>query len=283
MHSSKTYPTLVRKAVHLLLGGTMTGLLVTAVMVARTSLLTSKTDFHAAGPYLSTVSLSVKATVVPPHKAPKSLLPVVNQDDILPRHRILADQVLRSLPPQCRNNLKNFYVNYDKNAAYRGLGGAETIIVIGTVPDHEFKALLIHECGHVTDLGGLKGTKKGGPTSFYDGKQAIYGNDPSVAFYSISWLTPVINQPGTKESDFVSGYASVNPFEDFAEAYAYYALQKEVFKKIAATNPVLKAKYDFMEQVVFGDTSSVASGQHVPGKKVPWDVTKLPFVWYAKR
>ena len=283
MLSSTTYPALVRKAVHLLLGGTMTGLFVTAVMVARASFLTSRTDFHAAGSTLSTVSLSVKAKVIPPHKAPKSLLPVVNQDDILPRHRILADQVLRSLPPQCRDNLKNFYVNYDKNASNRGLGGEETIIVIGTVPDREFQALIIHECGHVADLGGLRGSVKGGPTSFFDGNKAIYGNDPSVAFYSISWLTPVINQPGTKESDFVSGYASVDPFEDFSETYAYYALQKEAFKKIAAKNPVLKAKYDFMEDVVFAGSSPVVKGQYVPGKKVPWDVTKLPFVWHAKR
>lgn len=283
MLSSKTYPALVRKAVHLLLGGTMTGLLLTAVMVARASFMASTTDLHAAGPTVSSASLSVKPTVVRPHKAPRSLLPVVDQDDILPRHRLLADQVLRSLPPQCRDNLKNFYVNYDKNAANRGLGGEQTIIVIGNVPDREFQALIIHECGHVTDLGGLRGSKQGGLTSFYDGNKPIYGNDTSVAYYAISWMTPEINHPGTKESDFVSGYSSADPFEDFAEAYAYYALQKEAFQKIAATNPVLKAKYDFMDQIVFAGSTPVTKGQYVPGKKIPWDVTKLPFAWTLKR
>lgn len=283
MHSFNSSPAPVRKAFHLLIGGTMLGLIVTAAMVARTDEVASRIDLHAAAPRFVSKAATTKKVAVPAHKAPTKLLPVVNQDDILPRHRALADEVLRSLPSQCRDSLRNFYVNYDKNAANRGLGGESTIIIIGHVPDREFRALLIHECGHVADLGGLRGTKEGGPTNFFDGNTPIYANDPSVAFYAISWITPSLNQPGTKEDDFVSGYAATNPFEDFAEAYAYYALQKDAFQKLAAKNPVIKAKYDFMDQVVFADSATIAKGQHTPGKRVPWDVTKLPFVWHAKR
>ncbi len=283
MHSFNSSPAPVRKAFHLLIGGTMLGVLVTGVMVARTNELASRSDIHAAAPQVVSKAPSVKPVILPVHKASAKLLPVVNQDDIIPRHRALADQVLRSLPSHCRDHLQNFYVNYDKNAANRGLGGESTIIIIGNVPDREFRALLIHECGHVADLGGLRGTIEGGKTSFFDGNTPIYANDPSVAFYAISWITPQINQPGTKESDFVSGYAASDPFEDFAEAYAYYALQKESFQQLAAKNPVIKAKYDFMDQVVFAGSTAVAKGQHVPSKKVPWDVTKLPYVWHAKR
>jgi hypothetical protein len=265
MHALKSFSAPVRKAIHLVLWGTVIGLVVAVAMVARPTSEASGTGLHSAAP-----------KVVAPHKAAKSLLPAVDQEDIIPRQRIIADNVLRSLPSYCRDYLDNFYVNYDKNAANRGLGGEDTIIVIGNVPDREFRALIVHECGHVTDLGGLRGTTNSGKTSFYDGNTPMYANDPSVAFYSISWITPQISQPGTQEEDFVSGYASSDPFEDFAETFAYYALQKEAFQKLAAKNKVLKAKYDFMEQVVFAGSSSIAKGQYVPGKKVPWDVTKLP-------
>jgi hypothetical protein len=252
-------------------------------MVARASVLTSTSVLHAAAPRFTVQTAINKSVVAPVHKASSRLLPVVDQEDILPRHRILADKVLRALPRHCRDNLENFYVNYDKNALNRGLGGERTIIIIGTVPDREFMALLIHECGHVADLGGLRGSELGGATNFYDGNTPIYGNDPSVAFYALSWISPVLNQPGTKDTDFVSGYAAADPFEDFAEAYAFFALQKEAFKKLAEKNRVLKAKYDFMDQVVFTEGETVAKGQYIPKKNVPWDVTKLPYLWHAKR
>lgn len=285
MHFSKTSPAPIRKAILLLLRGTMIVILVAAVMVARASRLTSESGLHTAAPRFTAQVTTPKKTVVvaPAHKAAQGLLPVVDQEDILPRHRILADKVLRALPSHCRDNLQNFYVNYDKNAANRGLGGEKTIIIIGTVPDREFMALLIHECGHVTDLGGLRGSQIGGGTSFFDGNTPIYGNDPSVAFYALSWISADLNHPGSKDSDFVSGYAAADPFEDFAEAYAFFALQKDVFKKLAEKNPVLKAKYDFMDQVVFANKEPVAQGQYVPKKNVPWDVTKLPYVWHAKK
>lgn len=229
------------------------------------------------------VVIAAPRKVTPPRRTAPILLPVVNQKDIESRHRVLGDRVLRALPASCREPLRNFYVNYDKNVANRGLGGESTIIVIGTVPDDEFIALIVHECGHVADLGGLRGSDSSGYSDFYDGNTPIHIDDQSVAFYQISWLTPTTYRPNAKASHFVSGYASVDPFEDFAETYAYYALQREAFRKLAETNTVLQAKYDFMEQVVFAGTPAFAEGAHVPGAKVPWDITKLPYVWHAKK
>lgn len=283
MHSALSPFAPARKLTLLLVGGTMFAGFVTAAMVALPLPVASTNDIHAAAPRFAIQKTAKKSVTVPVHKAPDSLLAVTNQKDILPRQRLLADQVLRSLPHYCRDNLKNFYVNYDKNAANRGLGGESTIIIIGNVPDSEFRALLIHECGHVVDLGGLRGSVSSGKTNFYDGSAPIFGNDPSVAFYSIRWTTPVLNTPGTKDEDFVSGYAASDPFEDFAETFAFYALQQEAFQRIAAGNPILQAKYNFMQQVVFTGTKSIAKGRHVPGKKVPWDTTKLPYTWHAKR
>ncbi len=225
--------------------------------------------------------LPSKKVVVAKAAAP-SILKVVDQSDILPRHRKLADKVLRALPSKCRDSLASFYVTYDKKAANRGLGGESVIIVSGTVSDQEFMALVVHECGHVVDIGGLRGTLSGDRTSFYDGNTPIYGDDLSLAFYQISWITPTINQPGSTDADFVSGYAMTDPFEDFAETFAYYALQPKEFKRIAAKNPVLKAKYDFMVNVVFAGDQPVAVGKYTRGRSAPWDVTKLPYVWIAK-
>lgn len=285
MHSSRSPLAPERKAIHLLAGGMMFVLLMTAaVMVARRTLVASASEMHAAAAVRFPVAaVTQKPILTPIHKASRNLLPVVDQDDIQPRHRMLADQVLRSLPRQCRDHLKNFYVNYDQHAANRGLGGESTIIVIGTVPDREFQALIIHECGHVTDIGGLQGSMRGGNTSFADGNEPIYGDDASVQFYKISWVNPELRRTESKESDFVSGYASSDPFEDFSETYAYFALQKEAFRKLAAKNSILKAKYDFMEKIVFAGATPIAQGKYIPGKKVPWDVTKLPYVWHAKR
>lgn len=228
-----------------------------------------------------------KPVVIPPkHRAPSNesgLLPVVVQPGILSKHQILADKVLRSLPPGCRENLRNFYVNYEKHPANRGLGGESTIIIVGTVSDQEFMALLIHECGHVEDLGGLRGTRDAGLTNFKDGNTPVYMNDPSMDFYQISWIAPNANHTDTRDDHFVSGYAASDPFEDFAEAFAFYALQQKEFKRLAEKNLVLRAKYEFMRNVVFGETAPVGVGQFVKGKSVPWDVTKLPYEWHAKK
>lgn len=222
-----------------------------------------------------------RRVIIPKHAA-TTLLPVVNQKDILPKHRVLADRVLRALPPQCRDHLKSFYVNYEKNPANRGLGGESTMIVIGGVSDNEFMALVTHECGHIADLGGIRGTDITRPTAFADGSTPIYGDDASVAFYSISWLSPRMMQPNMTDADFVSGYAKSDPFEDFAETFAFYALQKQEFQRLSNKNPILKAKYNFMDQFVFNG-ADVASSNYKRGKNVPWDVTKLPYVWHAKK
>jgi hypothetical protein len=263
-----------------IVGKAVFALLATAVMVAAAGSGARESGLHGAA--TGTPVFSVKAVVVKPRHAAAQLLPAVDHDDILMEDRILADKVLRALPAYCRDNLKNFYVNYDKYPGNRGLGGEDTIIVIKTTKA-EFMALITHECGHVTDLGGLRGTEESDTSNFYDGNTPIYQNDPSIAFYKISWITAEINQPKSKEVDFVSGYAAMDPFEDFAETFAFYALQKSSFQKLAARNPVLKAKYDFMDKVIFAGTPSVAQGKYIPGKKVPWDVTKLPYVWHAKK
>jgi len=275
----KTLTAACAAAILIILGGTFAN----GTIVARPAgPANGNLERHAAmgTPRFASVPVK-KATPILKSAAP-AVLPVLDQQDIRPRHKLLANKVLRALPPKCRDSLQSFYVTYDRKSTNRGLGGESVIIVNGNVPDREFMALLVHECGHVVDIGSLRGTLDSGRSSFVDGNMPIFTDDPSVAFYQISWITPAINQPGSAEADFVSGYAMWDPFEDFAETFAYYALQRKEFQRLAEKNPVMKAKYDFMERAVFSGEQPVALGKHVRGRAAPWDVTKLPYMWIAK-
>ena len=207
-----------------------------------------------------------------------TLLAVVSHPDIRKDQQEIADATLRSIPDLCRKNLRTFYVKYD-NPKRRGLGGESTIILTGNVEADEFRALLIHECGHVIDLGGLKGTPSAGTSAFFDGTQPIYADDASIGFYSISWKDSTHRKKGSKATDFASGYAASDAFEDFAETFAFYALQREAFAKLAKKNPVLQAKYDWMAQNIFASTATLSTSTYIPSTSVPWDVTKLPYTW----
>ncbi len=224
---------------------------------------------------------SAKETLSPTSDVRRpNLLPVVDQEDILAHHRILANEVLRALPSQCVNSLKNFYVRYD-NPKRRGLAGKTTIILDGTVPDEEFIALLIHEFGHITDLGCIEGNTRAVASAFKDGSEKIYMNDASVSFYSISWINAKEKQPTAESDDFVSGYAKWDPFEDFAETFAYYILQNDSFRQRARENPVLAAKYRWMDRNVFKNSNKIAEGEFDWEGEIPWDTTKLPYRWLA--
>lgn len=206
------------------------------------------------------------------------IFPVFDQPDIRLKHRLIATEAIMSLPPQCRNQLQNFFVRYD-NPENRGLGGKTTIILDGGVPDDEFRALFLHEYTHVMDLGCLTGTPASGPTAFIDGPETMYRDDPSVQFYSISWLKSDQKKHGTHESDFVSGYAAWDAYEDMAESVTYYILQQDAFRQRAQTNKAIAAKLAWIEMYAFPQGLNVAKGKHQWTGKVPWDITKLPYEW----
>lgn len=226
----------------------------------------------------------VAAASVLPSPRIQPLLPVVDQDDIKDHHRKIADEVLRSLPEQCRGNLKNFYVRYD-NPESRGLGGKDTIILSGNVPLDEFRALLIHELGHVFDLNQnvdcLGGSPSAGASEFRDGKDIVYNDDPSLEFYRISWVAPKVQKSTANPEDFVSGYAAWDVFEDFAESLTYFVLHNDAFRQRAQTNEVLAAKYAWFQRHLFPQTPSLATGYAPWRNDVPWDITKLPYDWHG--
>ncbi|MDD4628761.1 MAG: hypothetical protein PHE68_05210 [Candidatus Peribacteraceae bacterium] len=213
-----------------------------------------------------------------PQTQTQTFPPVIDQLDIQLKHKIIATEVFDLLPDQCHGTLKHFYVRYEKPER-RGLAGKSTVIVDGTLPDDEFRAVLVHEMlGHLFELGCLTGTSQAGTSSFRDGSDPVFMDDPSLAFYRISWSDSKTRKQGGKVEDFVSGYAASDPFEDLAESMAYYILSRDAFVERARTNITIATKLKWME--TFLPLNPVtANGVAFWNGSVPWDATKLPYTW----
>lgn len=213
----------------------------------------------------------ITATVITPQP---EILPVVDQPTITDNHKKIATTVLRALPAACRDNLNTFAVLY-KGATRRGLGGKTTIILDGSVPDAEFAALLVHECGHVIH-GNMQGTFASGLSAYADGPNPFYADSPIVAFWNISWSNTAKRLSTSKDADFISGYAKDNPFEEFAETFAAYVLQRDVLRERAKTNSAIAAKLFWMDVHLPLSDDAIGNGTATWTGDVPWDVTKLP-------
>lgn len=249
---------------------------VTAQSVAKERLIATTRSAAVASSRKVRRAPRVAAAVVPaplPKPAP-AVHPAVNHDGVSVHHRRIATSVLNALPSGCRDNLKNFSVLY-AGATRRGLGGKTTIILDGSVPDAEFAALLAHECGHVIN-GNLRGTEASGDSGYRDGPDVFYKDGPAVAFWSISWNATGTKKAGMKDADFVSGYAKSDQYEDFAETFAAYVLQRDMLRARADANAVIAAKLAWMETHLPLAEDPLGDGTAESTGKVPWDITKLP-------
>lgn len=199
-----------------------------------------------SAPVAKAVTLAAAAPAPAPMAPARTLLAVVDQESIQPRQRELADEVLRLLPAGCRDNLTNFYVRYD-HPAQRGLGGKNTIIIDGSVPDSEFIGLLTHECWHVITAS-LDGTPGTAPSAFRDGSQVFYADSATAAFFSISWQAQNVRREGSSDADFASTYGKTDPFEDLAEFGIAYSVHPAWLEQRAQTNSVIRAKLEWMRR-----------------------------------
>ncbi len=203
-----------------------------------------------------------------------ALLAIVNQPEILPHQRNVADTVLRTLPSACREHLQHFAVLYDKNNQ-RGLGGKTTIIIDGTVADSEFMGLLTHECGHVIH-GNLLGNAPSGASGFRDGNDVFFRDSPAFAFFALSWNSERVMKAGLGDKDFVSGYAKSDAFEDFAETFTVYALHRPAMRQQAKVSAIVAAKLQWMEIFLPLPENALGQSTYAWNGSVPWDATKLP-------
>jgi len=183
---------------------------------------------------------------------------------------------LAQLPAQHVQTVTRLVLDYNQKA-HRGLAGGGTLILRAVnMTLKERQAVLIHELAHNVDYGFLV-SSSGVESGFYDGTLPIYEGDPSLEFYRLSWVLPGQKHASSRPSDFVSGYAATNVFEDFAESYAYYILHNKNFRSLALKNAVLRAKYDFLKTRVFGG-KTFDTGFFTPSIFTrPWDITVLDY------
>jgi len=173
--------------------------------------------------------------------------------------------VINKLPSEHVSTLRKLVL--DDNQVGRGLGGRNRIYLRGVDMDiAETDAVLIHEIGHIVDLGYLAEKNQSVPSEFRDVKVPIYQGDPSLDFYRISWDNESVRKKNATNLDFVSGYASFDPFEDFAESYAYYILHNQNFKYRTQTSNSLLKKYEYLRDVVFKG-KIFATGEYKPEDK----------------
>ena len=203
---------------------------------------------------------------------------LLDQSGIDPHKRPIAQAVLGLIDQACIEKLQTFSVLYN-HPKHRGLAGRGVILLTGTVPDAEFIGLLMHEAlGHFRDLTCLSGNPASGASAFRDSGEEIFNDDPSIAFYSLSWVNERQRKVDAKPEDFVTGYAhDADNFEDAAESVTYYMTQEKAFRERAAQNPILAEKLAWVEKYL-PKPRSVAEGDAWDGK-IAWDATKLPFTW----
>lgn len=193
----------------------------------------------------------------------------------LKRNQIL--DILSKLPKEHTKNIEKIVLDYNENAG-RGLGNGRLIVLKATsISSKEMTAVMIHEMGHVADLGYLSHTKSQYESEFHDGGIKIWESDPSLDYYRLSWEDERTLKRIVNNTDFVSGYAMTDCFEDFAETYIYYLLHGNEFRIKTSTSNVLFKKYNFMKEIVFDGQEFDTGSMRVEENSRPWDITKLSY------
>ena len=165
--------------------------------------------------------------------------------------KAIVYKTLQALPKTHTQYLNHLTLFFTPDGS-RGQGSSNVLILrCLNITNSELTGVAVHEMGHITDLGFLQSTQFAQETEFLDFEDPVYADDPSATFYRITWLSSTERTPDSSPLDFVTGYAMEDPFEDFAESYAFYVLQGPSFRYLARTNTRLQQKYDFMKNSVF--------------------------------
>lgn len=140
----------------------------------------------------------------------------------------------------------------------------------------EFYKVLVHEFGHIVDLGALQGlslSKNGNFTEF--GRVVFAIDDPSLEYYRYSRQSEAIRKNNAQRKDFCSGYGMTNPFEDFAECFNLYLTNHQLFKEIGKSNPTLNQKYNYFANLFLWSYLFSGDQELYSLHWRPWDTTKI--------
>lgn len=182
-----------------------------------------------------------------------------------------------ALPASQRRQLARLTLQW-KSDQQRGLGGGSSLTLkCNDLSPMELTSVFVHEMGHIIDTGLMEGHSSAGVSNFKDYRLAIFKDDPSLGFYSISWKNTTTRWKHSSTLDFVTEYASSDPFEDFAESYNFYLLHGSQFKYAAQFNTRLMQKYIYMRDHMFGGREFVNNHIKLDATKRAYDATVLPF------
>jgi hypothetical protein len=191
--------------------------------------------------------------------------------------KALVYKTLKSLPEDHVSELKHLTFRM-ADSGNRGLGGSHAIVIrCGGVSDNELAAVMIHEMGHVTDIGMVSGSFLSGKSEFVDGTVPIYKDDKSLEFYRISWKDSENLKDNAEKKDFVTGYAATDPFEDFAESYIMYVLHGAKFRTMTRWNEKLRQKYDYLRVNIFDNKEFNGLMGNVSPYQRRYDSTLIPY------
>ncbi|MCF7836816.1 hypothetical protein K9N08_03920 [Candidatus Gracilibacteria bacterium] len=189
--------------------------------------------------------------------------------------KALLEKTLTAIPENLTDSLDELKLFFSKRNP-RGLSNSHLIeLRCASLEEAEIVSVFVHELGHIVDLGKLKGVSFA-PSGFLDGKLKIPADDPSIAFYKLSWRDEAKQKYIAERKDFVSGYAMTDPFEDFAESFNFYVLHGADFRAITNESTVLAKKYDFMKKEVFSGLE-FKSERNTENEKRVWDTTLVEF------
>ena len=191
--------------------------------------------------------------------------------------------IILSLPAAHTEVLKKLEVRNGKNIKIknytpRGISDSRQIILnVNLIKNtQELIAIMVHEMGHIIDMGFFQGKNKK-ISNFWDNKTPIYTDDKSLDFYNISWVNSYKIKPNISRADFVSGYSMTDCFEDFAESYIFYRLHGEKFRVLMQDSEILRKKYFFLKNNVFAHKEFQLDKKINKVQKNIWDATLLDF------
>lgn len=134
------------------------------------------------------------------------------------------------------------------NAGRRGYAVKDSLTInLGSIKNYrEYMEILIHELGHVVDLGVVAGNASKKHETFTEfGNQAFSVDDPSLNFYRLSWDAENIRKAGAWQLDFCSNYGQTNTFEDIAECFNLFLTHNALFRYFSTRSDIMKRKYNF--------------------------------------
>jgi len=167
----------------------------------------------------------------------------------------ILEKTFEAFPAELRSSLYHLKLRCGTQK-FRGLGGGTGenthILIDGSylMSKDKFLNLFVHEMAHIIDRK-LEPSQETKLSIFTDNIEDVYISDPSIDFYSISFVDDTTRFNTAKREDFVSGYSTSNCFEDFAESLTAYVRYGENFRNSTFRSTKLKQKYNFFKEIIF--------------------------------